>query len=186
VSHPETVTLGEYVRTCIQRGGAQRTPVIYIPHAVAYSGMLVARARARLARDWLWLQQTTDGVSLPVRARRRVTDPARPRLGPDRWPPRRAERRDGERGPRDRSPYEYRRAVETIRCSVAPASQRAPSISRPYRGTPRLPNSCTADEVSDALSRRSRFARFSSDQGRCDVSATVFRDQPGGSAPILC
>jgi hypothetical protein len=41
-------------------------------------------------------------------------------------------------------------------------------------------------KVSDALSRRSRFARFSSDQERCDVSATVFRDQPGGSAPILC
>jgi predicted dehydrogenase/nucleoside-diphosphate-sugar epimerase len=49
VSHPETVTLGEYVRTCIQRDGAERTRVIYIPHAVAYSGMLVARALARLA-----------------------------------------------------------------------------------------------------------------------------------------
>jgi len=49
VSHPEIVTLGEYVRTCVQTNARERTRIIYVPYTVAYIGMSVARILSNLA-----------------------------------------------------------------------------------------------------------------------------------------
>jgi nucleoside-diphosphate-sugar epimerase len=47
LSHPDTVRLGEYLRTSVQRDGP-RWRVVYVPHTVAYGAMLAATAMGRL------------------------------------------------------------------------------------------------------------------------------------------
>jgi len=47
LSHPDTVRLGEYLRTSVQRDGP-RWRVVYVPYTVAYGAMLAAKAMGRL------------------------------------------------------------------------------------------------------------------------------------------
>lgn len=49
VSHPETVPLGEYVRTCVRKGGRGGLRVVYVPYTIAYGAMLVVRGFGRLS-----------------------------------------------------------------------------------------------------------------------------------------